>query len=1033
MSSCHVMNLLCNAIVLPSIHSVSAKRKYTVSSLSLSRTLIILLLIISGNVHVNPGPPVTASLPTGPQYDLCFTDFCDRNGLGFLHINARSLLKHFDQIKVWVESSSPEILVLTETWLRKSVPSSNINISGYNLFRQDRSTRGGGVAIYFKDHLHCSLLLAKSIPKQYDLLVTQLKLSNNFSLTVIGCYRPPKAPACTLEALSSDLAPFTNSELVLLGDLNWNMLDPPDNVLQQFDSFNLHQIIAHPTRYDPKSQEKYTLIDVILTNAPHMYQSGVFCRDISDHCNIACIRKNITVKQPITISHKRSLKHFDPQAFLHDLATLNWSRIGLCPTVDEAWSLFKHQFSEAVNRHAPFRKHRLKNRLSAWMSHDLTSLLRHKNTVWRKALYSKTPEDLLLFRQTRNKATQAVRQAKSNYFQTQFTQSNSDPNAFWKTVRKLENKPSSLPLSLKVDGLVIADKAAMADTFNSHFVNSGVTHDTPIAPTASPSAASNPSWSPGVQPPPQLNFSFRPLTEGEVFKELTALDPKKSAGSDELPARFLKVAAPIIATPITDIFNLSLHTAEIPSDWKEAIVLPLFKGGEQTNPNSYRPISILPCVSKILEKLVNKQLTGYLNVAGILSDVQSGFRPGYGCTTATLKVLNDITSALDAKQHCAAVFIDLAKAFDSVNHTLLINRLSSIGVTTHSLAWFSHYLSHRVQRVRFLNLLSHPLPVTTGVPQGSILGPSLFSIFINDIPLATGNSLIHLYADDTILYASAPSPDAVQTTLQDSFLQVQHAFSRLNLSLNTSKTKAMKITGPLLGKKSLKDQSDTPLNIHTCEGAILEQVSSYKYLGIWIDSTLSFSHHISHLQSKVRAKLGFLYRNRHAFTPSAKLTLVKMTILPTLDFGDTIYRLAGKDTLSKLNTLYHSAIRFITNAPRNTHHCELYSLVGWPSLSVRRQTHWLTFIYKTLLHRVPPYLSRLLHHPPVTYNTRSSLHIRLTVPKTRSTIGADVSFHKAAAIDWNTLQDTLKLGKFISIPLFKQTISPHLAEPCNCF
>ncbi|GAA6081682.1 uncharacterized protein LOC116721974 [Tachysurus ichikawai] len=316
------------------------------------------------------------------------------------------------------------------------------------------------------------------------------------------------------------------------------------------------------------------------------------------------------------------------------------------------------------------------------------------------------------------------------------------------------------------------------------------------------------------------------------MKELTALDPNKAAGSVDL--------APVIAAPLTVLINLSLYTAEIPPAWKEAVVLPLYKGGDQADLNNYRPISILPWVSKILEILVNKQLINYLNVNGIISGAQSGFRSGYGCVTATTKVLNDITSALDNKQNCAAIVIDLAKAFDSVDHNTLIHRLSSIGVTDHSLVWFSNYLSHRVQRVRFENLFSHSLPVTRGVPQGSILGPTLFSIYINNIPQAVGNSLIHLFADDTILYAIGPSSDAVQATLQHSFYQLQQSFTQLNLTINTSKTKSIWFCR----------RGTTPppaLNITTCKGAILEQVTAYNYLGIWLETSLSFSIHISKL------------------------------------------------------------------------------------------------------------------------------------------------------------------------------------------
>lgn len=199
-----------------------------------------------------------------------------------------------------------------------------------------------------------------------------------------------------------------------------------------------------------------------------------------------------------------------------------------------------------------------------------------------------------------------------------------------------------------------------------------------------------------------------------------------------------------------------------------------------------------------------------------------------------------------------------------------------------------------------------------------------------------------------------------------------------------------------------------------------------------METSLSFSIHISKLQSKVKAKLGFLYRNRSSFTTSAKLTLIQMTILPMLDYGDTIYRVACKSTLSKLDALYHSTIRFATNAPFNTHHCALYSSVNWPSLHNRRKIHWFTFIYKTLLGHSPPYLGHLLQPKPVTYNTRSSLHLQLSIPKTNSAFGL-TSFQSAATSDWNALQNILKLDKLIPISSFKTSISYLFTDICSCF
>ncbi|KAJ8343940.1 hypothetical protein SKAU_G00312690 [Synaphobranchus kaupii] len=317
--------------------------------------------------------------------------------------------------------------------------------------------------------------------------------------------------------------------------------------------------------------------------------------------------------------------------------------------------------------------------------------------------------------------------------------------------------------------------------------------------------------------------------------------------------------------------------------------------------------------------------------------------------------------------------------------------------------WFSNYLSDRVQSVRSEQLLSQPLPVTKGVPQGSILGPTLFSVYINDLACFVGDSAIHLYADDTILYATGPSPDAVLMLLQSSFNSIQQAFSSLHLMLNTSKTKVM-----WFGKKSSVPIS--PPHIRTLSGMTLEQVSEYKYLGIWLDNTLSFFHHINKFQAKVKSKIGFLYRMRSSFTLSDRLTLVKMTILPMLDYGDTIFRSACKTTLQKLDVLYHSAIRFATNAPFRTHHCTLYSSVNWPSLHTRREIHWYMLIYKTLLGLSPPYLCSLLQFAPAAYNTRSANLILLKIPKTFSNWSIVISVCCAHGLEQYTKKN--KTGQF---------------------
>uniref|UniRef100_A0A8C7UQS5 Reverse transcriptase domain-containing protein n=1 Tax=Oncorhynchus mykiss TaxID=8022 RepID=A0A8C7UQS5_ONCMY len=286
--------------------------------------------------------------------------------------------------------------------------------------------------------------------------------------------------------------------------------------------------------------------------------------------------------------------------------------------------------------------------------------------------------------------------------------------------------------------------------------------------------------------------------------------------------------------------------------------------GVTLDPNCYRPISILPCLSKVFESQVNKQITDHFESHCTFSAVQSGFLAGHGCTSATLKVLNDIITAIDKILYCAAVFIDLAKAFDSVNHRILIGRLNSLGFSNDCLAWFTNYFSDRFQCEKIRGC-------TMGVPQGSILEPTLFSVYINDVALTAGDSLIHLYADDTILYTSGPSLDTVLTNLQTSFNTIQHSFRGLQLLLNTNKTKCM------LFNRSLPAPA-RPTSITTLDGSDLEYVDNYKYLGVWLDCKLSFQTHITHLQSKIKSRIPI---SQQSLLHSRRQTYPSKTDYPT--------------------------------------------------------------------------------------------------------------------------------------------------------
>lgn len=285
-------------------------------------------------------------------------------------------------------------------------------------------------------------------------------------------------------------------------------------------------------------------------------------------------------------------------------------------------------------------------------------------------------------------------------------------------------------------------------------------------------------------------------------------------------------------------------------------------------------------MAKLFESLINEQLKHFLADNCILSPTQSGFQQGHNTIAAVTSVMNDIVNALDNKKSCAALFIDLSKAFDTVDHHLLLQRLQNIGFSSNVLKWFSNYLSGRTQCVALDNCTSSLLEVKMGVPQGSVLGPILFSIYINNLGFNLNQPKAHLYADDTILYTSAMSLKEGIHNLQSAFSQVQKSLVGLKLVLNAKKTKLMVFT---------RSHSLIDFTILTQSGTPIERVTSYKYLGIWLDDKLSFGVHIESLLKKLRPKLGFYFRLKKCFPYSARKRLVQSTFLSVLDYGDLIY------------------------------------------------------------------------------------------------------------------------------------------------
>ena len=656
-------------------------------------------------------------------------------------------------------------------------------------------------------------------------------------------------------------------------------------------------------------------------------------------------------------------------------------------------------------------------------------MLHERNAAWSKARKTTLESDWLHFRRLRNLCTVAIRKAKAEHFLSETSQNLNNPLKFWKTIKSLAGttNESELPSCIVMGSHKIYDKANMVDCFNEHFISSGSLFDSVNAGYIPATSCSTYS-SPGVHLTEGETFSFKPVTVSEVHKVLKCLDSRKSGGPDQLNPYFLKLAADFIAEPLTYLFNLSLFTNKIPTIWKSAFVLPLLKGGDPSILNNYRPISKLSTLMKVLETLVSHQLKEFLLKNNCLSNFQSGFRKKHSTVTTALKVVNDFIETLDKNQHCAALFLDLSKAFDTVDHAILLERLVNIGISKQTVLWFKHYLSDRTQCTQVKGVTSSVLNIKNGVPQGSVLGPLLFIIYIDCLCQNAGEANFHFYADDTVIYCSAPTLNQALCQLQLAFNTVQCTLYRLKLLLNADKTKLMTFS-----KAKLK-----PVNIPsiiTFQGSDIESVSQFKYLGFLIDDSLSFKPHIQQLVKKLKQKLGFYFRNKACFSFEAKKRLVAATFMSVLDYGDVLYMHASAQCLHTLDTVYHGALRFITNFRSRTHHCSLYARVGWSALSTRRLYHWHVLVYKAILGLLPCYLGRYLSQKFTgSHNLRSQDLFLLSVPRVRTELGSR-AFSYAAPFAWNELQKILKLRDLVSLVAFKALLKDLeiRTSSCSCF
>ena len=458
-----------------------------------------------------------------------------------------------------------------------------------------------------------------------------------------------------------------------------------------------------------------------------------------------------------------------------------------------------------------------------------------------------------------------------------------------------------------------------------------------------------------------------------------------------LSSKVLKDAFLVLTLQLVYLFNLSLQTGIFPPKWKIATVVPLFKGGTRVEVSNYRPISLLPLPGKLLEEIVHGRISLFLENNNLLCDEQYGFRKNRSTTHSIVNLTNSIFDAVNKQETCLAIFIDLKKAFDTVNHSILLRKIEHLGIKGDLLRWVSNYLHKRVQRTFANNALSSTISVC-GVPQGSILGPLFFILYVNDVKQYINDVNIGLYADDTVLYSKNANWLQAQEDLQRMINCFVDWTEKNELTINSQKTKFM-----VFGSRSkVKRAKNATLTIKTSH---ILQVPSFKYLGFTLDPVLSFSNHISSLMNVISHKSYIIGKIRRFISEHSAICIYKAMLLPYFDYADIVYDKAKQTDLDKLQCAQNKCLKtcILTDIRTDTNYVHVRTKV--PKLENRRKVHLRNLIYQ-MKNDV-----NMLCSPDIGTRSRDAPLFTTKIPKNEA-YKRSVQYN--GAVEWNSLSVELR-------------------------
>ena len=646
-------------------------------------------------------------------------------------------------------------------------------------------------------------------------------------------------------------------------------------------------------------------------------------------------------------------------------------------SVEGNWIKFKKALFESMDKHIP--KKTIKGKADVpWMTKKLKRQIKKKKRLYKKTKKCNDSKSTKAFHDFRKEVRNLMHTEYYKYINNLLEpESDKTSQSFWKYIKSRKQDSVSIG-TLKDNGRIAESAKDKAEMFNQTFCSVFTREDLDNIPDKGPS--------------PYQPMSHIHITLNGVIKCVKRLNPKKACGPDKMPILVLQETANEIAPVLQSLFQQSLNESKIPSDWKKANIVPIFKKGDRTKPSNYRLVSLTAVVSKMLEHIVVAQIMDHLDSQNILHENQHGFRARRSCESQLLLTTDDIARSLNQSYQVDMGILDFAKAFDKVSHTRLSRKMEYYGIQGSTLNWVTDFLRGRNQQVVIDGETSDPAEVTSGVPQGTVLGPTLFLIYINDIA-ENINSNIRLFADDCVVYRQIDFPQD-HVILQDDLNKLVDWSNTWQMKFNVDKCVVMNF-----GTSRTKTKYEYKMNNQT-----LETVKHNPYLGVELTDNLKYNDHINTITSKASRVLGFVKRNLKHCPRTVKERAYQTLVRPKLEYSSPIWNPQHKDPIKKIEQVQRNAARFVLNKPYNrqnpTSVTTMLQQLNWPTLEDRRKASDLILMYKVVNSLVAVPVNYLPPRSP-----RYADCIRFIAYHCRVNVYQH-SFFPRIVIPWNRLPDT---------------------------